>query len=270
MTRSSPQTLLAANVNRFNFATLQQRLARTTWRVVETQEIAATQAITQNAADQARLEALLEASKPALAEDCAGLSYLLFTPFRYPPLPFGSRFGGQFERGIYYAALTPEAAFAECALYLWLFQQGPQELGPLANIRDQRTAFSARIRSARAIDTCSEHFSRVSKKISDPASWEFSQKLGAALREVRTAYCLYASPRLAGATNVAVFDPKSFADKAPREIQHWHLALDTERCRFSRRGFDGSQTIEFEYSQFTKNGRIPHPAMHKNAWHEDA
>ncbi|MGB5325924.1 MAG: RES family NAD+ phosphorylase [Pseudomonadales bacterium] len=253
--------LTAANLAGFDFAAQHQRLARTAWRVVETQEIAATQTITRSAAEQSRLEELLDASKPPVPDDCDGLSYLLYTPFRYPPLSHGSRFGGRFERGIFYASLVPEAAFAECALYLWLFQQGPREMGPLASIRDQRTAFSAQLKSAKAIDTSRDAFKKVQRKISDAANWNFSQQLGSALRAVKSGFCLYASPRLDGAVNVAVFDPKSFAEQEPREIQHWHLALDTERCRFSRRTSSGDQTIEFEYAQFTVEGSIPHPSM---------
>ena len=253
--------LTAAHLARFDFAAQHQRLARTAWRVVETQEIAATQAITRSAAEQSRLEELLDASKPPVPADCDGLSYLLYTPFRYPPLAHGSRFGGRFERGIFYASLVPSAAFAECALYLWLFQQGPREMGPLASIRDQRTAFSARLKSARAMDTTRETFARVQRKISDPASWDFSQKLGSALRAANSGFCLYASPRLNDAVNVAVFDPKSFAEREPRDIQHWHLALDTARCRFSRRTSAGDQTIEFEYAHFAVEGRIPHPSV---------
>lgn len=261
MSPATPARLTEASLQDFDYSSVQQRLVRTCWRVVETQEIAATQAITRNAGEQSRLEALLDASKPSVPADCEGLSYLLYTPFRYPPLDYGSRFGRQFERGIFYASIQPEAAFAECALYLWLFQQGPIEAGPLAVIRDQRTAFSSRVRSSRAVDTTGDAFSEVASKISDPASWDFPQRLGSCLRGARSGYCLYASARLADTVNIAVFDPAAFAEPAPLALQHWHLWLDSERCRFSRRATGGDITLEFEYTQFAIDGAIPHPSL---------
>lgn len=253
--------LSPASLSAFDLGATQQRMSRTAWRVVESQEVAATQAITRNAAEQSRLEQLLDAAKPPVPPDCEGLSYLLYTPFRYPPLPYGSRFGGRFERGIYYASLSVEAAFTECALYLYLFQQGPESIGPLASVRSQRSAFSARLRSGRAVDTSKAVFDGVRQKISDPASWEFSQQLGTALRAVNTGFCLYESARKAGATNVAVFDPKSFAEPAPLQIQHWHLHANLSSYRFSRRSQHGLQIIEIESRDFFVGDSVPHPAL---------
>ena len=49
--------------------------------------------IVDTLAEQARLEELLEHSKPAVPPECRHLHYLLFTPFRYgAPYPRGSRF----------------------------------------------------------------------------------------------------------------------------------------------------------------------------------
>ncbi|MCV6615090.1 MAG: RES family NAD+ phosphorylase [Cellvibrionaceae bacterium] len=38
------------------------------------------------------------------------------TPFRYPPLAYGSRFGSTLERGIFYASQELATAFAESAV----------------------------------------------------------------------------------------------------------------------------------------------------------
>ncbi|MBT8148749.1 MAG: RES family NAD+ phosphorylase [Pseudomonadales bacterium] len=236
-------------------------MARRVWRVVETQEIAATQAITESAEQQSRLEQLLDASKPPVADDCQGLSYLLYTPFRYPPLQYGSRFGGRFERGIFYASLNQAAAFAESATYLWLFQSGPIEPGPLAVIRDQRTAFLVSIKATRAIDLARPAFARIRQAASEPGSWDLSQKLGSAMREARTQYCLYASPRLPPAINVAVFAANAFADAQPRDTQHWHLRLNEQSCWFTRRGKQGGESFEFRRADFEVEGRIPHATL---------
>ena len=185
----------------------------TVWRVVETQEVAATREITHSAQQQSRLEELLDLSKPPIPDDCLDLSYLMATPFRYPPLKYGSRFGSTWERGIYYASLELETGLAEAALYLWLFQSGLTELGPLAQMKDQRTSFSVRIKSPQALDLREPPFDKQHAQITDPTSWEYCQGLGKEIRASGAEFFWYPSARLPGGTNVAVLTPKAFARK---------------------------------------------------------
>lgn len=229
------------------------------WRVVETQEIAATMAITQSAADQSRLEELLDTSKPKIPADCKGLSYLLMTPFRYPPLRYGSRFGSTWERGIFYGSCELKTAFAETAVYFWLFQQGPATLGPLAHIRDQRTAFSVKLSSQKALDLHSDAFALAFDKINQPDSWEFTQQLGKQLRELGAEFIIYPSARIAGGKNIALFSPLAFAEKEPAQQQLWHVRFTTDSCVFVRAGM--SESVEFQRQDFSVAGKIPHPAL---------
>ncbi len=228
------------------------------WRVVETQAIAATRDITSSAAEQQRLEELLEQSKPTIPNEYQGLSYLLMTPFRYPPLPYGSRFGSTYERGIFYASVERTTAFAESAVYLWLFQKGPKELGPLECIRDQRTAFSVKVRSNQSLDLCQSAFKADRAIITAPDSWEYTQKLGSEIRKLGAEYFLYPSARLAEGTNAAVLNPKAFYTNAPSEQQTWSLRLSTHSCWFGRAG---EESVEFRQKDFEKEGRLLHPSM---------
>ncbi|WP_039915049.1 RES family NAD+ phosphorylase [Cellvibrio mixtus] len=229
------------------------------WRVVETQETAATMAITRSAAEQSRLEELLDLSKSKIPADCAGLSYLLMTPFRYPPLRYGSRFGSTWERGIFYGSCELQTAFAETAVYFWLFQQGLATLGPLENIRDQRTAFSVKLSSQKAIDLQTEEFAAQQDKIRQRESWDYTQRLGKQLREAGTEFVLYASSRFNGGKNIAVFSPLAFVDKEPAQQQLWHVRFTTENCVFVRAG--NSESFEFHKNSFSVDGKIPHPAL---------
>ncbi len=228
------------------------------WRVVETQEIAATAAITASAAEQSRLEELLEASKPALAPDLARLSYLLFTPFRYPPLRYGSRFGSEFERGIFYGALELATAFAESAVYLWLFRAGPVDLGPLEVIRDQRSSYRVPVATPLGLDIRESAFVDVRGELTRRDDWGAPQRFGRDARDVGVQAIWYPSCRYAG-TNLAVLDPAALAANRESDVQAWNLRLDSERCWF------GSQTRgdshEFTFDQFADNGAIPHPAL---------
>ena len=72
-------------------------------------------------AEQQLLEQLIEEVKPRVRARTGRLHYLLFTPFRYPPLRHGSRFGARSEPGIWYGSESQRAAFAEVAYYRLLF-----------------------------------------------------------------------------------------------------------------------------------------------------
>ncbi len=72
-------------------------LAGELFRLVESQAQVATLDYVDTLAEQALLEDLLETVKPPWPADSARLHYLLRTPFRYPPLPWGSRFGQRHE-----------------------------------------------------------------------------------------------------------------------------------------------------------------------------
>ena len=93
------------------------------WRVVESQHQVSTRKLVDSAHEQLLLEQLIDGAKPP---DLTGgrSHYLLFTPFRYPPLRHGSRFGRRHERGIWYGSLELRSAFAEVAYYRLLFLEG--------------------------------------------------------------------------------------------------------------------------------------------------
>jgi hypothetical protein len=122
------------------------------WRFVESQAAAATIRITDSLDEQARLEQLLDHSKPAWPAACAGLHYLLATPFRYAPYPKGSRFRAAGQRdGAFYASEEIDTAAAEAAFYLALFYaEAPSAQRPRAPV--ERTAFAVALTSARALD----------------------------------------------------------------------------------------------------------------------
>jgi len=228
------------------------------WRVVETQEVAATRAITKSADDQRRLEELLDLSKPNIPPDCEGLSYLLMTPFRYPPLKYGSRFGSTMERGIFYGAADLRTAFAETAVYFWLFQSGPIVKGPLETIRDQRTAFSARLSSQKALDLGGLSSIVDLNEVCNPASWSYSQTIGSKLRTIGAEFFWYPSARITGGKNIAVLSPKAFASREPEKQLHWNVRFNSSTCWF---GCHGSDSFEYRRSSFECDGLIPHPAL---------
>ena len=73
-------------------------------RVVEAQFRNSTRKLVDSDAEQEALEALIDRAKDPVPPGFEDLHYLLYTPFRHPPLRNGSRFGTRQERGILYGA----------------------------------------------------------------------------------------------------------------------------------------------------------------------
>lgn len=231
----------------------------TIWRIVENQEQAATRRITRSAQEQSRLEELLDGNKPAYLAGTEHLHWLLKTPFRYPPLRHGSRFGSPFEPGILYASRERATAMTESAVYLWLFRAAPIDTGPLARISDGRTALNFRISHSEIADLTSEAAQAYRGEISDPGSYQFSQNLGSALREQGATVIWFHSARARQGVNAAILDPAAIETAGEPGQEHWQLQLDADTCWWGRA--DG-EAFEVSYNSVADaSGRIPHPAL---------
>src|SRR5258705_11843017 len=158
-----------------------RRLSGRFRRVVEAQFRNSTRKLVDSDEEQRVLEELLDGrAKLPVPAGFEGLHYLLYTPFRHPPLRNGSRFGTRRERGILYAARELPVAFAEVAYYRLLFLEGTS--APLSPLLVDLTAFSFRIAAERGVDLTGPPFRRFEERISSPASYADSQRLGAEMR----------------------------------------------------------------------------------------
>ena len=120
------------------------------WRAVESQHQLSTRKLVDSRDEQELLETLIDRVKPPAVETATSQHYLLTTPFRYPPLRHGSRFGGRHERGIWYGSETRQTVFAEVAYYRMVFLAGTA--AELGTITTQLSAFRVNARSARGVD----------------------------------------------------------------------------------------------------------------------
>jgi hypothetical protein len=123
---------------------------REVWRLVEAQRLVSTMKLVNNLAEQSVLEDLIEATKPAVPNECQGLHFLLSTPFRYAPYRKGSRFRrAGFSPGVFYAAEEPRTAAAEIAFYrLLFFAESPDTPWPVNPF--EFTDFSVGVQSLRS------------------------------------------------------------------------------------------------------------------------
>lgn len=246
------------------------------FRVVESQEDIATTRIVDNMQEQARLEQLLDASKPTIPEQASKLHYLLATPFRYPPLKYGSRFGRSFEPSLFYGAMSIPTALAETAFYRFVFTSHVSApfKRPLTTLH---TVFTARFRSSRGVRLQAHEWQDLQETLTDPVSYRESQALGSDLRQCGAEAFQFLSARALQAglyqlpwqtgsgmdgLNVALFSPRALRDTAPRSYHKLIVATSDQQVSMSLTLADGSKQVHnFGREAFLVEGVIPQPAL---------
>lgn len=219
------------------------------WRAVEAQHAVATMVLVDTLDEQALLEQLLEGSKPPLPHGAEGLHWLLFTPFRYPPPPAGSRFRGPLDPGVFYGADEMRTACAELGYWRWRFLVESPVL--VALDPRQQTVFRVAIASL-TVDLRNPPFARNRKKWTDPADYEATQHFARQAREVGIGAIRYQSvrdPERGGCG--AVLNPDAFAEKTPLETQTWWLSVTRERVIWQREDVFQKSGWEFDSRTFT-------------------
>jgi hypothetical protein len=234
-------------------------LDRTAWRAVEAQHQVSTRKLVDSLEEQALLEQLIDTAKPP---DPGGgrLHVLVSTPFRYPPLAHGSRFGRRREPGLWYGSETPRALFAEVAYYRFVFLDGTE--APLDTLRTWHSVFTLRLRTRRGIDLTSRPFAPHASAIASPSDYRAPQALGTAMRRAGVEAFRYPSARdPGGGVNVGVFTPRAFGAARPRGLETWHCTATRQRVEIVRQDFSGRTAFTYAREVFLVDGRLPAPAL---------
>lgn len=240
-------------------ATQIRPVAGTLYRLVESQEQVATLGYVDTLEEQALLEAMLEDGKPPCPDDASQLHYLLKTPFRYPPLKWGSRFGRRHEPSLFYAGLAIEPTLAEAAYYRFVFWYSMDGEPVSDRIRTEHTLFSARYRTERGIRLHAPPFDRFEASLRHPADYTESQASGTAMRDAGVEAFEYRSARDADAgLCVALFTAKAFASKRPLRANQWLCELGADEVSFKKVGTHSVTTHAL--ATFLHNGELPMPA----------
>ena len=234
-------------------------LTLSSWRVVEAQHLVSTRKLVDSNEEQVLLESLIDRVKPP-EKTGTRLHYLLFTPFRYPPLRHGSRFGTRREPGIWYGSMDRRTAFAEVAYYRMVFLEG--SAASLGTVETALTAFSANVRATRGIDLTQSPFDHHRGAISSPTSYTSSQALGNAMRADAVQAFRYFSARDAeNGVNVGVFSPAAFGSSRPKGFETWHCAASNRRVDFAQRDYFKRVSFTFPREQFLVDRELPSPAI---------
>jgi len=213
------------------------------WRAVEAQHVVATTALVDTLDEQHTLERLLEEGKPAIPLAARRLHWLLFTPFRYPPPPRGSRFRGPADPGVFYGADEIRTACAELGYWRWRHLQDSPALAAMPT--KPQTLFRSRV-AATCVDLRKPPFVRDRAAWTRPDDYADCQQFARVAREVGVGAIRYESVRdpRAGACG-AVLSPAAFAGRVPLEQQTWMLSVTRDRVVWQRTGV--LRDAEFEF-----------------------
>lgn len=232
------------------------------WRFVEAQHITSTRKLVDTLDEQILLEEMIDDMKPNLPDGYAIYHPLLYTPFRYPPLQHGSRFGKYYEGGIWYGSLEQVTAMAEKAFYQFNFLRASSE--DLGMVTISLTSFSVNVVTGNGIDLTRSAFDSAINEISSPVAYDTSQELGGMMRSANVEAFIYQSARdAAGKLNIGVFTPFAFKQKKPdaKSLQSWQCMADQQTVEFMRSSAITPESFSFPLQQFLVNGRLPFPAI---------
>lgn len=229
------------------------------FRFVESQEQIATLSLVNDVYEQGVLEDLLESSKNPLPEKAEALHYLLKTPFRYPPLKYGSRFGSPFEPGLFYGSLNLATALAETAYYRFVYMLGPEISFP-SSISSEYSSFAVHVNSKSAVFLDEPPFKDHESILTSPVSYAETQFLGTNMRRDAIDIFRYTSARDKNkGRNVALFNCNAFHNNKPLELTTWLCQTSVEEVGFFSR--ENNRRMMFTQQDFCINGCFPAPAV---------
>jgi len=228
------------------------------YRIVEGQHFIATRKLVDSDEEQRILEEILDTSKPyaPTSNERGELHYLLYTPFRYPPLKTGGRFHTRLEQSIFYGSEELKTSMAEVAYGRFLFMHHSE--AEFAPMQVPYTHFMAQVKSAKSILLNSTPFKEHREAISHPSSYAASQSLGVAMRKAGTELFTYHSTRNPDGINVGLFSIEAFSNNkpVPGKDVHWEVFITPDSVEFKRAHFGDNQTEAhiFPLENFCING----------------
>lgn len=234
-------------------------VAGTLYRLVESQEQIATLNYVDTLEEQAMLEDLLEQSKPPSPALARGYHYLLQTPFRYPPLRWGSRFGRVHEPSIFYGGLELDPTLAESAYYRLVFLYSMPAHPTKNSIDSAHTLVSAQYRSARGVQLHQPPFLDVEAYLTHTSDYSTTQQLGSDMRQDGVAAFEYISARdPKKGLCIGLFTPSALSQKTPTSTHQWLCETRADQVIF--KPLSQNTVHRFPSSQFMTDGRLPRPA----------
>ena len=227
------------------------------YRIVETQEDAATRRLVDSLEEQELLEQLLDGTKPDYREGSTGRHYLITTPFRYPPLEYGSRFGHYEMPSFFYGSEKIITSLTECAFYRFVFFDD-MEIAYDKIVISEHMSFTVNIQSNTACDLTTIVDMQIQMMLQDQINYIPCQRLGEYLtEELKVTVLRYYSARAKGEVNLAISDISAITSDSPANQVKW--TFETGEQHISMRSHD-SGVLTFLKADFLIENQLPKPA----------
>lgn len=226
------------------------------FRIVETQEDAATMALMKNIEKQTALESLLDEYKPPYADQQLQYRhYLIASPFRYPPLPWGSRFGQRFEKSYFYASESSATCIAESVYYRFVFFAGKASDFSMP-VLTEHCLFSLFVASDACADFTQVTDSNLLSAIVSPDDYSQTHKIGRECRNNNIHIIRYPSARDTVGINLAIDNPEVIKSNEPLQKRKVMMQINQSRDRITVKT-DKNFPVIFTQAQFTVDGTFP-------------
>lgn len=243
------------------------------WRIVESHAQQATLSYVDTLEEQAILEGMLDNTKPIQPEEVHQpnipvnmpiLHYLLSSPFRYPPLPWGSRFGRVHEPSLLYGAIKIETVLAEAAFYRFVFLNSMDCDTSDAKLNTEHIAFEAQYRTNHGVQLNQAPFTKYQQELTAKNDYSSTQILGTDMRNSQIKVIQYTSARCQQqGTCLALFTPfplfgHTSGSIQPNTQQQWLCELTANTVTY--KNLSDAKLYKFSFEDFTLNGELPLPA----------
>jgi len=227
-------------------------------RIVEDQEDAATTKLVDNLHEQSRLEELLDESKPPYPPHALGRDYLFSTPFRYPPLRYGSRFGRTIEPSLLYASKDINTLIAEAAFYRFVVYHDMAEPPPVP-LNTTHTTFSFKYQTAEGVLLHQPPFNTHRSQLAHPGDYSAPQELGSQMRSNKvTAFEFFSARSRDNGINLALFDSSPIKSMKPENQAGWIVETSASETTFLNRR---DKTLHKRLlKEYLIGGVLPRPA----------
>jgi hypothetical protein len=233
------------------------------YRMVEGQHFISTRKLVDSDAEHHILENILDQSKPVIktSNSRGELHYLLYTPFRYPPLISGGRFHTRIDQSLFYGSQELTTSMAEIAYGRFLFAQHSAATFKPAQV--PYTHFVVKVHSDKALFLTDPPFLAHKELISHPSSYAHSQSLGRAMRTAGAELFTYFSARLPKGINVGLFSTEAFKRNKPitGKEGHWSVYLCGDVIEFKCAPLtqQHKEAYVFNMNDFSVNQCFPIP-----------
>lgn len=229
------------------------------FRLIESQEKAATLNLVSSMDEQFELECLLDKAKPLYRPGTEKMHYLLKTAFRYPPLRYGSRFGSKNELSFYYASETELTCLIESAYYRFIILDH-LETPYLKAINSEHSIFSVKIQCDRGLDLTNTVFKALQQMICSPSNYSLTQSIGkwVVSENIAADVIRFPSARDASGTNIAIANPSAIISKEPENMIQCLCQTTTEMVSFSSERLN--RPLNVSIKEFLIDGKLPQAA----------